>query len=115
MTQTENKPEYKTACGGKLKEPSNFPNPFNPTTTIGYQVPVAARVTIKIYDMIGRETATLADETVDAGAYSVVWDSKDAEGRSAASGMYIYRMLAVPLDASAQPVFSVAKKLMLMK
>ncbi len=93
----------------------NFPNPFNPTTTITYQLPVSASVTIKIYDMLGREIVSLVDGVMDAGNHATVWDSRNAAGESVASGVYIYRMTATPLDASAAQGFSSTRKLMLMK
>ncbi|HTK81164.1 MAG TPA: T9SS type A sorting domain-containing protein [Bacteroidota bacterium] len=67
----------------------NFPNPFNPTTVIKFQLPVAGQVTLKIYNMLGREVATLVDGTRDAGVSSVTWDA----GKFA-SGVYYYRIRA---------------------
>lgn len=63
----------------------NYPNPFNPTTMILFDLPKAAHVTLKVYDMLGREAATLADETFGAGRHRVKFD---AGGLS--SGIYIY-------------------------
>jgi hypothetical protein len=67
----------------------NYPNPFNPTTVISYKLPVNSYVTLKVYDLLGREVATLVDETKDAGSYSVQWN---ASGFS--SGIYFYRLEA---------------------
>ncbi len=67
----------------------NYPNPFNPTTTIGYQLPANGRTTLKIYDAIGREVATLVSEVKEAGYYSVQFD-----GAHLASGIYLYRLNA---------------------
>uniref|UniRef100_A0A7V2ZIV1 T9SS type A sorting domain-containing protein n=1 Tax=Ignavibacterium album TaxID=591197 RepID=A0A7V2ZIV1_9BACT len=65
----------------------NYPNPFNPTTKISWQSPVGSRQTLKIYDVIGNEVATLVDEYRDAGRYEVEFD---ASGLS--SGVYFYKL-----------------------
>ena len=63
----------------------NYPNPFNPATTISYQIPKDGRVTIKIYDIVGREVATLVDEARSAGQYAVKFDASHLS-----SGIYFY-------------------------
>jgi hypothetical protein len=65
----------------------NFPNPFNPATTIAYAVPVKGRVRLSVGDIRGRETVTLVDAVQNAGAYTAVFDAS-----SAASGVYFYRL-----------------------
>ena len=74
----------------------NFPNPFNPSTTISYSVPEgeAPLVSLKIYDLSGRVVRTLVNGIREAGAYSVVWDGTDSFGRSVSSGVYFYRLKA---------------------
>ena len=67
----------------------NYPNPFNPNTVISYQIPVNSRVSLKVYDLLGREVATLVDERKAAGEHQV---SLNASGFS--SGVYIYRLKA---------------------
>ena len=67
----------------------NHPNPFNPTTHVGYQLPVDCRVTLKVYDVLGREVATLVDEVQVAGWKSVEWNPQQG---GVASGTYIYRI-----------------------
>jgi hypothetical protein len=67
----------------------NYPNPFNPTTVIRYEIATASRVTLKVYDLLGREVATLANEQKPAGSYSVTFD-----GSGLASGIYVYRLTA---------------------
>ena len=69
----------------------NFPNPFNPTTTIRYQLPTNSKVLLKIYDVLGREVATLVNKEQDAGRYSV---QLSANAYRLASGIYIYRLQA---------------------
>jgi hypothetical protein len=80
----------------------NYPNPFNPTTTIQYSVPKLSVVNLKIFDMMGREVATLVSETKEAGSYEVVFHASQF-----ASGMYFYRLQTGG--------FSSVKKLVLMK
>ncbi len=65
----------------------NYPNPFNPITTIAYGIPQSGNVTLKIFDMAGREVRTLVNEYKDAGYYVVNFN-----GSSLASGTYIYRI-----------------------
>ncbi len=65
----------------------NFPNPFNPTTVISYQLPVSSFVTLKVYDVLGREVATLVNEVKEAGNYSVQFD-----GSKFSSGIYFSRL-----------------------
>ncbi|HXV13607.1 MAG TPA: T9SS type A sorting domain-containing protein [Candidatus Krumholzibacteria bacterium] len=76
----------------KLELAQNHPNPFNPTTTIGYTVPTRAKVSVQIYDVTGRLVATLVDETRDAGRYSAVWNGRSASGDPVGSGVYFYRL-----------------------
>ena len=68
---------------------ANYPNPFNPETTIRFALPVASHVLIEVYDVLGREVARLVDGEMGAGHHTVVF-----EGRSLASGIYIYRMFS---------------------
>lgn len=67
----------------------NFPNPFNPTTTINYKLPRNVHVSLEVYDMLGRRVAVLVNEREDAGSYSVTFN-----GSGLASGVYIYRLEA---------------------
>jgi predicted GH43/DUF377 family glycosyl hydrolase len=67
----------------------NYPNPFNPVTTIEYQLPRAARVSLVVYDLLGREVARLVDGTEESGFKSVTFDAS-----SLASGIYLYRLRA---------------------
>jgi flagellar hook assembly protein FlgD len=70
----------------------NYPNPFNPTTTIRYAVPADGPVTLKVYDITGREVATLVNGHVQAGTYEVRFEAKNGKGTSLASGVYFYQL-----------------------
>jgi hypothetical protein len=67
----------------------NYPNPFNPTTVINYQIPRASKVTLKVYDLLGKEVATLVDEVKSEGKYSVEFNAS-----SLPSGIYLYEIRA---------------------
>jgi hypothetical protein len=85
----------------------NYPNPFNPSTIINYQLPMNSQVTLKVYDVLGREVATLVDGQQNAGVYKA-----DFDGSKFASGVYFYRILAQGNDGQK---FVSIKKLVLMK
>lgn len=72
----------------------NYPNPFNPTTKIAYSLPQNSYVSIKVYDMLGREVKTLANTEMLAGNHSVDWNGDDNSGIKVASGAYIYKITA---------------------
>ena len=88
----------------------NFPNPFNPETTIRYAVPEAADVRLIVYNILGQEIATLADERHVPGFYALRWNGKDRFGRGVASGVYLYRIQA---KAETQTYTQVHKMLLL--
>jgi hypothetical protein len=67
----------------------NYPNPFNPATRIRYEVPERTHVTLKVYDLLGREVAALVDGEMGAGKYTASFD-----GAGRASGVYFYRFTA---------------------
>ncbi|MGH7494589.1 MAG: FlgD immunoglobulin-like domain containing protein [bacterium] len=72
----------------------NYPNPMNPDTKIQFEIPAAAHVSLKIYDLLDREIRTLTDAPYQAGAHVLRWDGKDNRGLAAPSGIYVYRLRA---------------------
>lgn len=70
----------------------NFPNPFNPTTTLTFNLPKPSDVNLIIYDITGRKIRNLISSAYPAGSHQIQWDGKDYSGNSVASGIYIYRI-----------------------
>jgi hypothetical protein len=88
----------------------NYPNPFNPSTRIDYQLPEPGLVTLRVFDILGREVTTLVDGYHAAGKYSVMLNAQDL-----ATGVYIYRMQAHPFSGGQAGSFTATRRLMLMK
>lgn len=85
----------------------NYPNPFNPATTIRFDVASRSHVALRVYDVGGALVRTLADETMDAGSHVVEWNGRNDQGNPASSGVYFYRLTA--------PGFSDVRKMTLIK
>lgn len=85
----------------------NYPNPFNPSTKISFEIPKNQYVELKIFDVLGREIKTLVREKQEAGFHQMAWDGTDESGNAVASGLYFYRIKAGE--------FSATKKLLLLK
>ncbi|OQY39884.1 MAG: hypothetical protein B6226_00910, partial [Candidatus Cloacimonetes bacterium 4572_65] len=85
----------------------NYPNPFNPETTISYATSQAGRVTIDIYNLRGQKVKSLLNENKEAGNHTVVWNGTDENNNNVASGMFFYKMRAGK--------YSSTKKMILMK
>lgn len=73
---------------------ANYPNPFNPSTTISYSIASPGEVSIVVYDMMGRHVRTLVSDFATPGSYDVIWDAKNDQGSSVAAGMYLYEMVS---------------------
>lgn len=80
------------------------PNPFNPTTSIQFELNREGRVQIKVYDVQGRLVRALADETLSAGTHTAVWDGRDGQGRSVGSGPYFVRMISGSYESTSKVV-----------
>ncbi|MDP2983673.1 MAG: FlgD immunoglobulin-like domain containing protein [Candidatus Latescibacter sp.] len=72
----------------------NLPNPFNPATTIGFALRKSSQVSLKVYDLLGREVVTLANGEKSAGEHRVIWNGSDNSGKQVSSGVYLYRLIA---------------------
>ncbi|MDI6804432.1 MAG: T9SS type A sorting domain-containing protein [Bacteroidota bacterium] len=86
----------------------NYPNPFNPTTKIKYDLPVASKVTLKVYNILGQEVATLKDEIEEPGFKSVEFN-----GNTLSSGVYFYRIDATAISDANKSLMSVKKMILL--
>lgn len=87
---------------------ANFPNPFNPSTTIAYALPQAGPVALRIYDILGQQVRNLVvQEDHPAGFYTATWDGQDSAGRAVGNGLYFYRL--------ETPHFTQVRKMMLIK
>ena len=95
---------------GQFALEQNYPNPFNPTTNISYSLPRNGFVTLKVFDILGREVRTLVNERQSTGNHSVTFDASDL-----ASGVYFYRLIARPMGTHSVGNFVDAKKLVLLK
>ena len=82
--------------GGALPERfelgANYPNPFNPSTMIPYQLPAAMYVRLEVFNILGQRIATLVDGERPAGFHTASWDATDAAGEAVAAGVYLYRL-----------------------
>ncbi len=88
----------------------NYPNPFNPSTTIRFEVPVESKVTLTIFDALGRRMQTIVDQDLKPGAYTQRWNAT-----SFSSGVYYYRLDAKATAAGASGHFNETKRLVLIK
>ena len=70
----------------------NYPNPFNPSTIIPYQLPVATPVRLEVFNVLGQHVKTLVDGQRPAGAHTALWDATDAMGQAVGAGVYFYRL-----------------------
>ena len=71
---------------------NNYPNPFNPSTTIAYSIPTASNTSLRVYNIKGQVVKTLVNGVVEAGNHSITWNGRDDNGTSVASGVYFYRL-----------------------
>jgi|SRR3989304_2110128 len=92
----------------------NFPNPFNPSTTILFDLPWQSRVTVAVFDLLGQRVTTLVNDEKSPGRYSVVWYGRDENRAHVASGVYFYRIQAESLGGRKE-TFVRTKKLLILK
>jgi enterochelin esterase-like enzyme len=104
-TAVEKKEMVTTYCMAQ-----NYPNPFNPTTVINYQLPVTSNISLKVYDLLGQEVATLFEGIRQPGNHEATFD-----GSRLASGVYFYRMCASQMNGGQAGNYTETKKLLLLK
>ncbi len=89
---------YPTQIAGKNVLPktlalyANYPNPFNPTTTIAFDLPASGKVKLEIFNILGQRVKVLADSELPPGHYQYVWNTKTEDGQSLAAGIYFYKL-----------------------
>ena len=110
MAKTVGIEENKTAVPLTYQLAQNYPNPFNPSTTLEFQVPKRSFVSLKVFDLLGRELATLVNEERQAGIYGVTWDASKLP-----SGVYFCRLRASDASASSAWGFVETKKMVFAK
>lgn len=95
----------------------NYPNPFNPSTRIEFTTERLSQVRVVVYDVLGREIATLANGSYPSGFYHLAWDGRDEAGRQMPSGIYYARMIAtnVSSEGTGDTPFISVRKMMMMK
>jgi hypothetical protein len=93
---------------------NSYPNPFNPSTTIRFDIAKSAMTEVAVYNILGQKVSTLVSQDLKAGSYSTVWNGTSNEGNSVASGVYFVRMSAHSLETGAEQ-FSALQKVVFMK
>lgn len=83
---------------------NNYPNPFNPSTKIAYDLPSPVQVKVDVINILGRHVATLVDESQPAGHYEVIWNGRDNNGSDVSSGIYLYRLTAGDFASSKKMI-----------
>jgi len=108
-------PPPRTPTGYMLAQ--NFPNPFNPTTKITFSTIHSARITVTVFDVLGREVSRLVDDDYFQGIYTVTWNATNAYGSPMPSGVYYVRMTAIPVSAGSDrgESFTETRKMLLLK
>jgi hypothetical protein len=96
-----------TAIPTKFALHQNTPNPFNPTTKLAFDMPVAGDVKVSVFNVLGQNVIDLVDGYREAGSHEIIWNGKDNSGAAVASGMYFYR-----IDTEQ---FTETKKMVLLK
>ena len=86
----------------------NHPNPFNPSTTISYEVPRQSHITLTVYNLLGQEVDRIVDGIEAAGLYTVTWNGVNGQGQSVTSGIYLYRL-------TSSTGFTKSKRMVLLK
>ena len=83
----------------------NYPNPFNPITTIRYEVPEQSQVTLTVFDVLGQEVMILQDGVKTSGIYEVQWNGLDQSGKQVNSGVYFCHLMAVDYSKTRRMVY----------
>ncbi|MFQ5706453.1 MAG: FlgD immunoglobulin-like domain containing protein [bacterium] len=115
VTAVASNPEGSGPVPSKFSLLPNYPNPFNPQTTIEYQLPVTARVTLTVYNTLGQKVTTLVDGVAAPGRYRKVWDGRNAAHQAVASGLYLVTLKAEPVHAAIRQSFQKTRTMVLLR
>jgi hypothetical protein len=113
IVETEQTLDQPAALPGEFSLHENYPNPFNPTTKISFDIPAQSMVRLSVFNILGQEVATLVNGVVDAGFQSVEWSATSNMGTVLPSGLYMYRIQAISVATGEK--FTQVRKMMLMK
>ena len=102
--------ESKNSIPASFALEQNYPNPFNPTTTIRYDLKTGGKVTLKVFDLLGRELATLVNQYQNAGYYNAEFN-----GKNLSSGIYFYKLFIRYNENGSSGIYTESKKLILIK
>ncbi|MDP2209107.1 MAG: FlgD immunoglobulin-like domain containing protein, partial [Bacteroidota bacterium] len=94
---------------------NNYPNPFNPQTAIRYDMPVAGKVVLEIYNLLGQKIRTLINEEQETGRYSVVWNGLTDNQNLVSSGVYFYRLVVSSSNPLRSDNYTITKKMVLIR
>ncbi|MFC1508699.1 FlgD immunoglobulin-like domain containing protein [Candidatus Omnitrophota bacterium] len=94
--------ELKNSCAYSLLE--NYPNPFNPETSITYTLAKEGRTKLEVFNFIGQKIRTLVDTSQTPGMHRIIWDGKNDSGQQVSSGLYIYRLISGSFVESKQMI-----------
>jgi uncharacterized delta-60 repeat protein len=93
----------------------NFPNPFNSSTIIQYQLPQTAEVELCIFDLQGHKVTTLVKDCANSGSHQLIWNGSDESGRSVASGIYFYQLKTIGVSAGSRRSLIATRKMLLLR
>ena len=91
----------------------SYPNPFNPTTTLKYDIPENSHIKLTVFDLSGRVVTELMNQSIMAGTHHSIWNGKDKNGRSVSSGVYLIQMKAISTNGKKH--FTNSQKIVLLK
>ena len=104
----EDEEEFENIIPGTAVLHNNFPNPFNPSTTISFSLPIESRIDLIIYNIKGQQVKTIVNDIFEKGNHSVTWNGIDESGKLVSSGVYFYKL---SVDGKSKSV----KKCLLLK
>ncbi len=93
----------------------NFPNPFNPSTKIAFELPKASHVKLMVHDIVGREVAQVADTDYPAGYSELIWNGQNKNGKLVSCGVYFYRLVVSGVEPVSTDRWSNVKKMLMIK